>query len=133
MKTIVRNRYLRKPSFFKEKIFINISSVVSCFEKLLWMSHFQEFLQCDYNKVSAMNMAMPELDKRLKGFYVQSKIDLFVTGLSKFLALSEMAKLLTGSAIEINKFPFSFANYIHRGCAIQTKRLSAVRNHFASE
>lgn len=55
---------------------------------------------------------VPEFEKLLEGLYVNSKIDLYVTGSNAFLLSSELATLLTGRAFEINVLPFSFSEYL---------------------
>ncbi len=53
-----------------------------------------------------------EFEKLLEGLYVNSNIDLYVTGSNAYLLSSELATLLTGRAYEINVLPFSFAEYL---------------------
>jgi len=53
-----------------------------------------------------------EFEKLLEGLFVNSQVDLYVTGSNAYLLSSELATLLTGRAFEINVLPFSFAEYV---------------------
>ncbi len=53
-----------------------------------------------------------EFEKLLEGLYVNSNIDLYVTGSNAYLLSSELATILTGRAYEINVLPFSFSEYL---------------------
>ncbi|MDR2496610.1 MAG: ATP-binding protein [Tannerellaceae bacterium] len=50
-------------------------------------------------------------ERLLDGLHIQRNIDLYVTGSNAYLLSSELATILTGRAISIDMYPFSFAEY----------------------
>jgi predicted AAA+ superfamily ATPase len=51
-------------------------------------------------------------ERLLDGLHILKNVDLYVTGSNAYLLSSELATILTGRAITIEMYPFSFAEYV---------------------
>ncbi|GHV10017.1 ATPase [Bacteroidia bacterium] len=51
-------------------------------------------------------------ERLLDGLHILKNVDLYVTGSNAYLLSSELATILTGRAISIEMYPFSFSEYI---------------------
>ncbi|MDR2824032.1 MAG: ATP-binding protein [Prevotellaceae bacterium] len=51
-------------------------------------------------------------ERLLDGLHILKNVDLYVTGSNAYLLSSELATILTGRAVSIEMYPFSFAEYI---------------------
>ena len=55
---------------------------------------------------------LDNFERLLDGLHMLKNVDLYVTGSNAYLLSSELATILTGRAITIEMYPFSFAEYI---------------------
>ncbi len=55
---------------------------------------------------------LDNFERLLDGLHILKNVDLYVTGSNAYLLSSELATILTGRAITIEMYPFSFAEYI---------------------
>jgi predicted AAA+ superfamily ATPase len=55
---------------------------------------------------------LDNFERLLDGLHLLKNVDLYVTGSNAYLLSSELATILTGRAITIEMYPFSFAEYI---------------------
>ncbi|MDR1382322.1 MAG: AAA family ATPase, partial [Planctomycetaceae bacterium] len=51
-------------------------------------------------------------ERLLDGLHILKNVDLYVTGSNAYLLSSELATILTGRAITIEMYPFSFSEYL---------------------
>jgi len=54
---------------------------------------------------------LDNFERLLDGLHILKNVDLYVTGSNAYLLSSELATILTGRAITIDVYPFSFAEY----------------------
>lgn len=83
--------------------------------------HWRDFYFHIKNTISSEGMNYIFLDeiqmlnnfeRLLDGLHILKNVDLYVTGSNAYLLSSELASILTGRAITIEMYPFSFAEYI---------------------
>jgi len=55
---------------------------------------------------------LDNFERLLDGLHVLKNVDLYATGSNAYLLSSELATILTGRAITIEMYPFSFAEYV---------------------
>ena len=55
---------------------------------------------------------LDNFERLLDGLHILKNVDLYVTGSNAYLLSSELATILTGRAITIEMYPFSFAEYV---------------------
>jgi len=55
---------------------------------------------------------LDDFERLLDGLHILKNVDLYVTGSNAYLLSSELATILTGRAITIEMYPFSFAEYL---------------------
>jgi predicted AAA+ superfamily ATPase len=55
---------------------------------------------------------LDNFERLLDGLHILKNVDLYATGSNAYLLSSELATILTGRAITIEMYPFSFAEYI---------------------
>lgn len=55
---------------------------------------------------------LTDFERLLDGLHLLKNTDIYVTGSNAYLLSSELATILTGRAITINMYPFSFAEYV---------------------
>ena len=55
---------------------------------------------------------LDNFERLLDGLHILKNVDLYVTGSNAYLLSSELATILTGRAITIEMYPFSFSEYI---------------------
>jgi predicted AAA+ superfamily ATPase len=55
---------------------------------------------------------LDNFERLLDGLHILKNVDLYVTGSNAYLLSSELATMLTGRAITIEMYPFSFAEYV---------------------
>jgi predicted AAA+ superfamily ATPase len=83
--------------------------------------HWKDFYYHIKNSLSTEGMNYIFLDeiqtltgfeRLLDGLHILKNVDLYVTGSNAYLLSSELATILTGRAITIEMYPFSFTEYI---------------------
>jgi predicted AAA+ superfamily ATPase len=55
---------------------------------------------------------LDKFERLLDGLHILKNVDLYVTGSNAYLLSSELATILTGRAITLEMYPFSFAEYV---------------------
>jgi predicted AAA+ superfamily ATPase len=55
---------------------------------------------------------LDDFERLLDGLHILKNVDLYVTGSNAYLLSSELATILTGRAITIEMYPFSFSEYL---------------------
>jgi predicted AAA+ superfamily ATPase len=55
---------------------------------------------------------LDNFERLLDGLHILKNVDLYVTGSNAFLLSGELATILTGRAIPLEMYPFSFAEYV---------------------
>ena len=55
---------------------------------------------------------LDDFERLLDGLHILKNVDLYATGSNAYLLSSELATILTGRAITIEMYPFSFAEYV---------------------
>ena len=55
---------------------------------------------------------LDNFERLLDGLHILENVDLYVTGSNAYLLSSELATILTGRAITIEMYPFSFSEYV---------------------
>lgn len=55
---------------------------------------------------------LDNFERLLDGLHLLKNVDVYVTGSNAYLLSGELATILTGRAITINMYPFSFAEYV---------------------
>ncbi len=85
------------------------------------IEHWRDFYFHIKNKLSDKGMnyifldeiqMLDNFERLLDGLHILKNVDLYVTGSNAYLLSSELATILTGRAITIEMYPFSFAEYV---------------------
>jgi predicted AAA+ superfamily ATPase len=83
--------------------------------------HWKDFYFHIKNALSAEGMnyifldeiqMLDNFERLLDGLHILKNVDLYVTGSNAYLLSSELATILTGRAVSIETYPFSFSEYI---------------------
>jgi predicted AAA+ superfamily ATPase len=83
--------------------------------------HWKDFYYHIKNSLSVKGMnyifldeiqMLDNFERLLDGLHILKNVDLYVTGSNAYLLSSELATILTGRAITIEMYPFSFSEYI---------------------
>lgn len=97
-------------------IHVNYSSLE--FEYLMEYHALNDYVESNY-KEGKMNVVCidevqmcPSFEKTINSLHSSEKYDIFITGSNAFLMSSDLATLFTGRTIEVEVFPFSFAEYL---------------------
>ncbi|MDR0829987.1 MAG: ATP-binding protein [Prevotellaceae bacterium] len=84
--------------------------------------HWKDFYYHIKNKLSDEGMnyifldeiqMLDNFERLLDGLHILKNVDLYATGSNAYLLSSELATILTGRAITIEIYPFSFAEYLN--------------------
>jgi predicted AAA+ superfamily ATPase len=83
--------------------------------------HWKDFYFHIKNALSAEGMnyifldeiqMLDNFERLLDGLHILKNVDLYVTGSNAYLLSSELATILTGRAVSIEMYPFSFSEYL---------------------
>jgi predicted AAA+ superfamily ATPase len=83
--------------------------------------HWKDFYYHIKNTLSAEDMnyifldeiqMLDNFERLLDGLHILKNVDLYITGSNAYLLSGELATILTGRAISIEIYPFSFSEYI---------------------
>jgi predicted AAA+ superfamily ATPase len=85
------------------------------------IEHWKDFYYRIKNSLSTEGMnyifldeiqMLDDFERLLDGLHILKNVDLYVTGSNAYLLSSELATILTGRAITIEMYPFSFSEYL---------------------
>ena len=89
----------------KDNIFNDWKELYSYIDKRL-LKDKQNYIFLDEIQI------LPEFEKTVDGLYIQSNVDIYITGSNSYMLSGELATYLTGRYMQIHMLPLSFREYL---------------------